>query len=306
MCYISSPFIVPKDIFWEHRIESIEFDDATSQCKKSYPKLKIHPEAFRASHNFTKLFRFSYCDMESIDFSFLNMFTQTLSLVIQFTINWSALPPTFLSQIRSTDQLYYFSEITVDISSSNLTRREKKYSPCYFFNNIIHCGGLSGEEIKDVFNFTTAAIVQRVLILHMCYKSSPFIVPDDIFTDHRIESIEFDNYLCVADDKQPHPKLHIHPEAFRSSREFATNFSFSHCDMGSVNFSFLNGFTQTVTLTIKESINLDLRTLPSFISLNGSIGKDCVGNVSYCRISSMSNKLETRGWTLKNLKIPAT
>ena len=79
-------------------------------------KLKIHPDAFRSSRNFSRYVRISWCDLMGLDFFFLKDFAYLEHLVLyynaQFSLaEWLTLPTTTLSNCANFD---IFSSTGVD------------------------------------------------------------------------------------------------------------------------------------------------------------------------------------------------
>lgn len=61
-------------------------DEIDIKCSKtgyfSQRQLRIHPDAFRPSRNYTRLVKITYCDLSRLNFSFLEGFTQLNTLYI--------------------------------------------------------------------------------------------------------------------------------------------------------------------------------------------------------------------------------
>ena len=69
-------------------------------------KIKIHPDAFRSSRNFTRFFRISWCDVRGLDFFFLKDFVYLEHLVLFLnaqvsSAEWLTLPTTTLSNLAN-------------------------------------------------------------------------------------------------------------------------------------------------------------------------------------------------------------
>ena len=141
----------------------------------------------------------------------------------------------------------------------------ESYSPCYcpVTNNernpsfVVICIDIKLMEVNEVFKITTPADLSQFMFISTNYLPLHYL--EDIFLEHRIQSIEFYNHNW---ENKSSMKLKIHPEAFRSSRYFAVRFRFHYCDLSLLDFAFLTGFTQLRYLQFEDSLNVNLNTLP--------------------------------------------
>lgn len=88
---------IPADLIGIHNRITKEID---LKCSKtgfySLRQLKIHRYAFRSSRNYTRALKLAYCDLSTLDFSFLEEFTQLEILHITHSVSvhqadWSSL-----------------------------------------------------------------------------------------------------------------------------------------------------------------------------------------------------------------------
>ena len=89
------------------------------------------------------------------------------------------------------------------------------------------------------------------------------IIPIDFLVNHRAVEIK----LCGNDSNPQQFQPEIHPEAFRSSRNFTETFYIVSFNLSNVNFSFLTNFHRLKVLGIDNSFDLNLATFPTLDSL---------------------------------------
>ena len=131
--------------------------------------------------------------------------------------------------------------------------------PCQCTSRI-DCIKLSAEEIRNVFESSTAVLVQN-LFLELAEDETKY--PKDIISKHIALTIElFDTH---HDPKNI--SLEIHPEAFRYSRNVTKHFILKNLEMFNFDWSFLAEFNQLKNITILDSFNVQLTNLPLLPSL---------------------------------------
>lgn len=91
-------------------------------------------------------------------------------------------------------------------------------------------------------------------------------IPADLLANYkaRIISIECEDEVIQ--------KISIHPKAFRASQNFTRNFFISSCDVGQLDFTFLNGFhgLQLIRFILANNFHLAVWTsLPPLSHLTG-------------------------------------
>lgn len=92
----SNESILPADLLTNHRITNEIRLFCPNRGAMDY-QMEIHPEAFRASRNFTKKLLIQFCDVSRLEFSFLEGFENLFDLSIDFSFNihlarWISLP----------------------------------------------------------------------------------------------------------------------------------------------------------------------------------------------------------------------
>ena len=87
----------------------------------------------------------------------------------------------------------------------------------------------------------------------------------------------------------------IHPEAFRSSKDFIKELKMSSFNMMMINFTFLEGFDQLKVLSIWHCVNFHLTSLPSLKMLIELRISYCKGLNEWMHFPSLTNGLEIIG-----------
>ena len=174
----------------------------------------------------------------------------------------------------------------------------ENYSPCIcpiLANHIndnndisfeLHCNGVTIEEVTEVFEFTTAADIE---MLQLMITGSTVFITKDIFVNHRIT---FSIFLKATRQSNENVLLHIHREAFHSSRDFLQEFQIRDYDMRILNFDFLSGFNSLVMLSIMGCNNVNLSSLPPLPSLYSLYISYCTGLNDWTELPQLVNGLE--------------
>ena len=141
----------------------------------------------------------------------------------------------------------------------------------YHYDFAVLCRNVNIDEVEKVFSLTTAADFDWIMLEPG--TPSAFLIPEDIFADHRITQTIFVGYLGSG-----RPTLQIHPKAFRSSWEFTGSFQVMSYDLRILNYEFLAGFIKQLWyIRIRNSKNVNLATLPPLPRLAVLEIIDCTG-----------------------------
>lgn len=142
------------------------------------------------------------------------------------------------------------------------------YSPCKNSNGEVVCSEVPFNEVQRVFRQTNLPALSSINLIARRYIDT--FIPEDVLVNKRtIELIieyPIDSILNSS-------KLQVHPNAFRSTKNFTKTFILDFIDCTLLDFDFLSGFMKLTTLTIANIINIEyclstLPSLPSLITLN--------------------------------------
>lgn len=101
----------------------------------------------------------------------------------------------------------------------------------------------------------------KVFILH--FPRSCDIIADLIGNHHRItDKIDL---RCSKTDYFSLQQLTVHPDAFRSSRNYTRSLKIAKCNLKRLDFAFFNGFSQVEKLIIVDSVNVHQIDWRSFV-----------------------------------------
>ena len=152
----------------------------------------------------------------------------------------------------------------------------------------LECYRLTSDQYYDLFQYKTPADIDVIGIRGL---TPTLTVPKDIIFEHRvINQINLDcNYSYVEQQYS----TTIHPEAFRSSRNFTMRMSIHYCDLIMFNFSFLDGFTKLEDLLFSDCINFHLLNLPQLPNLLSVRVYNCTGLNNWTDFPMLKIRLKT-------------
>ena len=139
----------------------------------------------------------------------------------------------------------------------------ENYSPCmcpiqgkkYF---VLECVGVSTEHVRNIFISTKSVDFDQI-----SFQLNDSLFPMDLFVSHRANSIT----VCGNNSNPQQFYPDIHPDAFRSSRNFTVEFNLKSINMCKMNLSFLATFYQLKTLSIWNSVGLNSSSFPPLPNL---------------------------------------
>lgn len=103
----------------------------------------------------------------------------------------------------------------------------------------ITCLGVSNRKIKDIFRDSEAPEINRFALVPFAGSSNQLDIDEDLLSGKRARTIQIGS--CPDDASRP---LQIHPDAFRSSSDYAQKFIIIDCEINRVNWSFLSDFRE--------------------------------------------------------------
>ena len=110
--------------------------------------------------------------------------------------------------------------------------------------------------------------------LFLIEKHNKSYVPKDLFSKYRFTTL----VLWGNRGAEKQFQLEIHPEAFGTfTKNYTKIFRIVNCNMHLLNFSFLSGFNELMTLDISNSNNFHLRGLPPLHNLVSLLIWDTTG-----------------------------
>ena len=151
----------------------------------------------------------------------------------------------------------------------------------------LECDRLTSDQYYDLFKHKTPADIDLIGIRGLTPTLS---VPKDIIWEHRVM-----NQITLGCDyryvKQQYSTT-VHPEAFRSSRNFTMRISIHLCDLTMFDFSFLYGFSNLIDLIISDCNNFHLHNLPHLPNLLALMVYNCKGLNNWTDFPIMKSGLE--------------
>lgn len=164
----------------------------------------------------------------------------------------------------------YVSNLLLDTSFDDPPCDLEDYSPCrcykFWILTGIKCVDVDLPDVKMSFEKHNESDIANFL-LH--FPQSTDIISDLIGSQHRItETIDL---ACSKIGYYSQRQLTIHPDAFRSSRNYTKYFKISYCNLSRLDFSFLAGFQHLKSLNIRSSVNVHKAhwdTMPQLPSLS--------------------------------------
>ncbi len=144
---------------------------------------------------------------------------------------------------------YIFYDIGIDDAS------------CEYSKGIINCELVSIEDIQNFFSRSTANTLEKVGLI---IQPSDNFLPEDLISNNvRVADLIFGYSQASWIDGESGPtKLKVHPDAFRSSKNYTQKIDLNDFDCSELNLSFLSGFDQLKNLTFSNVLNMQ-HCLPS-------------------------------------------
>lgn len=90
-------------------------------------------------------------------------------------------------------------------------------------------------------------------------------IPADLLSGHRVTL----SLSIICPTTEERPRIRIHPNAFGTSRNYASSFYMAGCNLKHFDFGFLSGFKNLYKMTFKDILGFhqSLHTLPALPSL---------------------------------------
>ena len=126
-------------------------------------------------------------------------------------------------------------------------------------------------------------------------QSKDNVIPKDLLGTARITK----NIAVYGNDSSPESFCpEIHPKAFQSTKNFTKSFFIKSMDMAKINFTFLAEFNMLGHISLWNSMNVDLSSLPALNNLKNLEIKNCSGPnkwKSFPRLISGLNYISLEG-----------
>lgn len=151
------------------------------------------------------------------------------------------------------------------------------YDPCYCEgtgegNVDITCVGVDNQIIKDIFLNSIEPEINRFALVPLAGQLNQLNIDANLLSGKRARVIH------IASCPDVTRSLQIHPEAFRSSSDYAQEFFVVQCDFNQVNWNFLNNFRELRDIHL---VNVDgiqsINSLPSLNSIKQLSFTNCMG-----------------------------
>ena len=125
----------------------------------------------------------------------------------------------------------------------------------------LNCKNASVFKIRKALNLTTPADFDRI---NLQLLATEYSIPQNLLFNHRVT-----NSFNMKGFHGEHsyrtellPRLKIHPDAFKSSRNVILEFILDTIDMSKLELSFLTDFNVLRSFAIQSSINVHLNNIP--------------------------------------------
>ncbi len=186
---------------------------------------------------------------------------------------------------------------------------EQNYSPCTctnIYGIIITCAGIDLEEVRQVFNRTSADGAQHSDNFYLTLPSPTnaydiLTIPTDLLNDQTIDYIYI---TCPSTSISRRYQFRADPKSFRSTRLRTKSLSVTNCDLSLLDLAFLTGFDALTNLNFDDSsdVQTSLLSLPSLPSLTGLSFYSCPDFGSSNSFPTLNNGLNYlslggNGWT---------
>ena len=159
----------------------------------------------------------------------------------------------YLKLICNKINVYFFVEINDDFCPN-----EQDYFPCRCSVDSIICSDSPISTIADIFKRKSYKTSQT-MNLHLLLPPDGTFLPADLLSNHQITS----KIIIICKDFISQ-RINIHQDAFRSSRNFISEFKIFACDSKGFDFLFMKDFRNMKSVEFNWNSNLHLANWTSF------------------------------------------